>query len=157
MFAHIFLHRAFLLFAQGFDGLQDLVNVCFKYTESHYIVFNASKYTGMIFLVPFSKYFSSKLYIAGNSINFSNSVKYLGIHLNQSLTGGIDIMRQVTFLYTAGNKLRSDFSKCSVSIKNNLFRTHCSCFYASQLWCNFKSERFRRLRVAYDGSYPYVE
>ena len=49
--------------------------------------------------------------------------------------------------------LLSDFLKCSVAAKNTLFRTHCSCFYASQFRCNFKSENFRKLRVAYDDSY----
>ena len=74
-----------------------------------------------------------KLCTAGNPFNFRYSVKYLGIHLNQSHTDDNDIMRQIKFLYTAGNRLRSDFSKCSVSIKNKLFRSHCSCFYALQL------------------------
>ena len=36
--------------------------------------------------------------IAGNSINFSSSVKYLDIHLNQSLTDGNDIMKHVCIL-----------------------------------------------------------
>ena len=40
-------------------------------------------------------------------------------------------MRLVKFLYTAGNMMRSDFSKCLESVKNTLFRIHCSCFYAS--------------------------
>ena len=100
----------------------------------------------MIFHVPFSKYFWPKLYTAGNPINFGNSVKYFGINLNQSLADDNDIMWQVKFLYTAGNKLQSDFLKL-------LFRTHCSCFYAFQLWCNFKSKSFRRLRVAYNDCY----
>ena len=65
-------------------------------------MFNASKSTGKTFHVPFSKYFIPKLYTAGNLINFSNSVKYLGIHVNKSLTDDSDIMRQVKFLYTAG-------------------------------------------------------
>ena len=122
-----------------------------RYAESHFFV-NASKSMSMICYVPFSKYFLPKLYIAGNPINFSNSVKYLSFHLNQSLTDYIDIMRLVK-LYTAGNKLQNDFSKCFASVINTLLRTHCSCFYASQLWYNFKSESFRRLRVAYNDSY----
>ena len=108
-------------FAPNFDGLQDLVNVCSKYLELPCIVFDASKSTGMIFHAPFWKYFLPKLYIAGNPISFSNFVKYLGIHLNQSLTDNNDIMKQVKFLYTAENKLRSDFSKCTVSDKIRCF------------------------------------
>ena len=84
-------------------------------------MFNASESTDMIFHVPFSKYFLPELYVAGDPINLSNFVKYLGIHLNQSLTDDDDIMRQVKFLYTAGNKLQSDFLKYSVSVENTLF------------------------------------
>ena len=32
-----------------------------------------------------------------------------------------------------------------------MFRAQCSCFYAYQLWRDFKSESFRRLRLAYDN------
>ena len=94
-------------FAPSFDGREDLVNPCSKYAELHYIVFNASKSTSMILHVPFSKYFLSTLYIADNTINFSNSVKYLSIHLIQSLTDGNGIKIQAKFLYTAENKLQS--------------------------------------------------
>ena len=70
----------------SFNGLHDLVNACSKYAELYCIVFNVSKSKDMIFHEPYSKNFLPKLYIAGNPINFSNSVKYLGFHLNQSLT-----------------------------------------------------------------------
>ena len=142
-------------FAPNSDGLQGLINVCSKHAESHCtgIVFNASKSTGMIFHVPFSKYFLHKLYIAGNPINFSNSVKYLDGHLNQLVTDNNDIMGRVKFLFTRGNNLQSYFSKCSVSVKDILFCTHCSCFYASHLWGNFKSESFRRSWVSFNDSY----
>ena len=63
---------------------------------------NTSKSTSVIFHVPFSKYFLAKLYITGNPSNLNNSVKYLGIYLNQSFTDNNDITRLVEFLYTAG-------------------------------------------------------
>ena len=72
-------------FAPSFGDLQDLVNVCSKYAKLPRIVFNASKVTDMIHHVPFSKYSLLKLYsvyIAGILVNFSNSMKYFGIHLN---------------------------------------------------------------------------
>ena len=79
--------------------------------------------------MPFLKYFLPNLHLAGNPIKFRNSVK-----LNQSINDHTNIMRQVKFFYTAGNRLQSDFLKCSLFVKNRLFRIYCSYFYASQLW-----------------------
>ena len=45
-----------------------------------------------------------------------------------------DIARQARNLYCAANKLKTHFFKCSIEVKNILFRAHCMCFYASQLW-----------------------
>ena len=81
-----------LFFSISLDDLQDLVNVCSKYAKSHCIVFNASKSTGMIFFAPFSNYFLPNLYIAGNPINFNNSVKDFGVHFNQPLIDDNDIV-----------------------------------------------------------------
>ena len=80
----------------------------------------------MIFLVPFSEYFSSKLYIAGNSINFSNSVNYLGIYLNQSLTEYNDIMRQVHFC------VQQEIS-CEVIFQSVLYPLRIKCFVLTVL------------------------
>ena len=76
---HLIYADAFRCFASSFDDLQDFVNACSKYAESHCIVFNASKSTGMIFCVPFSKNFLPKLYFAGYLIYFTYSMKYLDI------------------------------------------------------------------------------
>ena len=80
---------------------------------------------------PFSKNILPK-YLAGYLINSGNSVKYLGVHLDQFLTDNSDVMKQGKFLYAAENKLCSKFFKCSVFVKNTLFRACCSCFYAWQ-------------------------
>ena len=37
--------------------------------------------------------------------------------------------------FTVCNSLRSKFHKCSIHIKNMLFRAHCCTLCASQLWC----------------------
>ena len=62
-------------------------------------------------MILFLKYFclNSVLFKVVIPTNFSNPVKYLGIHLNQSLTDDNDIMKQVKFLYIEENELSSDF------------------------------------------------
>ena len=64
-------------------------------------------------------------------ISFVNSVRYLGVQLNSNLFDDDDILRQVRFLYGTGNKLKYRFSKCSSVVKNTLFRSYCTSFYAS--------------------------
>ena len=64
------------------------------------------------------------------------SVKYLGFHVNSDLTDNIDIQKQVKSLYCAANKLKYQFSKCSLEVKNYSFQHFCMPFYGSHLECN---------------------
>ena len=64
-----------------------------------------------------------------------------------------DIARQARYLYCAANKLKTRFFKSSIEVKNILFRAHCMCFYASQLWCNYSTSAIKRLKVAYNDAY----
>ena len=41
------------------------------------------------------------------------------------------------------------FSKCSVAVKLQFFKTFCSCFCDIGLWCNFTSGAFAKLQSAY--------
>ena len=49
--------------------------------------------------------------------------------------------------------MKQQFSKCSLEIKNYLFKHFCMPFYESHLWCNYRKYNFSRLRVAYNDSY----
>ena len=88
-----------------------------------------------MFGVKYCKDFKPKLSLDGKIIKFVDSVKYLGVFLTDTLSDDCDITRQIKYLYAVGNSLRSKFHKCSIHIKNMLFRAHCCTFYASQLWC----------------------
>ena len=136
-------------------GLQDLIDVCSAYAKVNDIVFNCNKSYAML-CAP--RYFSLScmpvLRLGSDAtISFVNSVRYLGVQLNSNLFDDDDILRQVRFLYGTGNKLKYRFSKCSSVVKNTLFRSYCTSFYASNLWCNYRSDTFRKLRVAYNDSY----
>jgi len=52
-------------------------------------------------------------------------------------------------LFYRFNMLTRRFSKCSVAVKLQLFKTFCLCFYDIGLWCNFTSEAFAKLQSAY--------
>ena len=143
-------------FCPSLSGLNELLAVCSKYAVARNIVFNASKSFGMMFGVKYRKDFKPKLSLDGKIIKFVDSVKYLGVFLTDTLSDDCDITRQVKYLYAVGNSLRSKFQKCSIHIKNMLFRAHCCTLYASQLWCCYTCESYRRLRVSYSDSYRSI-
>jgi len=97
----------------------------------------------MIFSVKYCNVFKPELSLAGKVIKFVNSVKYLDVFL--TLNEDCDIIRQVKYPYAVGNSICSKFLKCSTYIKNMLFCAHCCASYASQLWCCYSYESYRRL------------
>ena len=89
-------------------------------------------------------------------IRFVNEIKYVGVFLNSKLCDDEDINKQVHYLYGTANRLKTCFYKCSMKVKNVLFRTHCSCMYACQLWNNFLSSSLKRIRIAYNNSFRFL-
>ena len=87
------------------------------------------------------------------TISFVKSVRYLRVQLTSNMLVGDYILRQVRFFYGTGNKLKYRFSTCSSVVKNTLFRSYCTSFYASNLWCNYRSDTSRKLRAAYNDLY----
>ena len=87
------------LFSPSLVGLQDLLNTCYNYAQSHKMLFNYNKSFDMLFAPKnFNLSFSPKLLIDNISeISFVQSVKYLGLHINSDLTDDIDIQRQVKY------------------------------------------------------------
>ena len=91
--------------------------------------------------------------IDGQKIKFVNDVVYLGVSISSDLCDDTDIARQERYLYCAANKLKTRFFKCSIEVKTILFRAHCMCFYASQLWCNYSTSAINRVKVAFNDAY----
>ena len=101
------------LYNPSLVGLQDLLNTCYNYAQSHKMLFNYNKSFGMFFaLKNFNLSSSPKLLIDNSEISFVQSVKYLGLHTSSDLTDDIDIQRQVKSLYCSANKLKQQFSNC---------------------------------------------
>jgi len=128
-------------FCPSLSGLKELLTVFSRYTAAHDIVFS----------VKYCNEFKPELSVAGRVIKFVNSIKYLGVFQISTLIDDCDILRQVKYLYAVGNLLRSKFLKCSAHIKKYiLFCAHGCALYASQLWCCYSYESYRRLRVSYN-------
>ena len=55
--------------------------------------------------------------------------------------------------YCSANKLKQQFSKCSLEVKNYLFKHFCMPFYGSYLSCNYSKYNISRLRTGSNDSY----
>ena len=151
---HIMFADNICLFSPSLVDLQDLLNACYNYAQSHKMLFNCNKSFGMLFAPKnFNLSSSPKLLMDNSEISFVQSVKYLGLHISSDLTDDIDIQRQVKSFYCSANKLKQQFSKYSLKVKNYLFKHFCMPFYGSHLWCNYRKYNFSRLRDAYNDSY----
>ena len=83
------------------------------------------------------------------TLKYVNEFKYLGHVVSNSQLDDADINRERKNLFYRCNMLMRRFSKCSVAVKPQLFKTFCLCFYDIGLWCNFTSGAFAKLQSAY--------
>ena len=75
-----------------------------------------------------------------------NSIKYLGVTISSVLSDELDIKARVRSIYCIANMLRTRFFKCSVNVKNILFRYFYSSIYGINLWCRYPASSINRLR-----------
>jgi len=83
------------------------------------------------------------------TLKYVNEFKYLGHVMSNSQLDNADIHRERKNLFYRCNMLTRRFSKCSVAVILQLFKTFCLCFYDIGLWCNFTSGAFAKLQSAY--------
>ena len=133
--------------------MQSIVDLCSEYALENDLIFNSLKSFGVAFLPrKFQLSDVPTLTLNHNQIRFVDSVKYLGIILSSTLNDDDDIARQVR-LYCCANMLKYRFFRCYRVVKNHLFRSYCTSFYSSQLWCKYSKSAMYRLRVTYNDSY----
>ena len=94
-----------------------------------------------------------KQFLCGSELNWVDVYKYLGCFITSDLKDDRDIRRQVRAIYCRGNKIIRKFSKCSVDVKNQLFRSYVSCLYCCALWKDYSTSSFNMVRVAYNNVY----
>ena len=93
------------------------------------------------------------LCLNNTKIKIVNEVKYLGFVLDSYLRDDCDIKRQTRAVYCIANKLRSNFYLRSKHVNNVLYRSYCMPMHGCQLWCDFYSYTYNRIRVAYNNAY----
>ena len=94
--------------------------------------------------ISINKYFSSFIFfhLSGQALGVSNSTKYLGHIITDTLEDDADMFRQRRLLYVQANMLVRKFHHCTYDVKMNLFRAYCTPLYTAPLWVNYKKESY---------------
>ena len=147
---HMFYADDTVLLATCPTALQSLIDICSKYVNDHELIYNAKKTKCMVFKPKKLKdLYCPKMILNNCSLDYTDSAKYLGCILSSDFTDDADIGRLIRSVYARGNTLISKFRSCSISVKCKLFKSHCSSFYGSNVWCSFNVNTRKKLIVAY--------
>ena len=86
-------------------------------------------------------------------LKFVQSIKYLGVFLNDQCDDNDDLLRHRKYLYARGNALIARFKDCSNEVKTRLFRTFCNNAYGGHLWSRYSDFSMHKLNVAFNDIY----
>jgi hypothetical protein len=151
LYNHLMYADDMVLLAPSISGLQKLLEKCSEFASSHSILYNIKKTVCMCFrpLVLKCK-FDPIVMLSGKQIRCVTSHKYLGVYITENQKDDTSIEHQMKNLYIRGNMIIRNFKHCCESVKCQLFKSFCTSFYCSPLWCYFNVESLRRFKVAYN-------
>ena len=153
---HVFYADDLCLMAPCAIALQELINMCFKYSIEIDLNFNALKSYCVVFLPQLYKLALPVLYINSMPISYTDSIKYLGYIFSNNNNDDAEMLRQMRLLYCRSNRLVRLFSKCSKTVLIELCRSFCTTFYCPYFWTHYKKATFSKLRVAYNNVYRKI-
>ena len=137
--------------------LRELLKVCDVFADSHDIKYNPNKSQ---VLISRGKFLSGvnipPFCIGGSCIPETDTVKYLGHFICNTMRDDTDILRQRRQLYARANVLARKFYMCTDEVKVLLFRTFCCNLYTCQLWWNFTQTAMRKINVAYNNAFRMI-
>ena len=154
---HLMYADDLVLLSPSLSGLQNLVNTCKSFADTHDVIFNAEKSACMIFRPKgFNGDICTSIFINDDMVPVVTHTKYLGHIISNTLSDHLDIQRQVKQLYIQGNILLRKFYMCSVNVKVKLFQSYCSPMYSTHLWWNYSNAEIRKLYIAYHNVFKIL-
>ena len=151
---HLFYADDSCLLAASPTALQRLLDICVCYAIEFDITYNELKSHCMLFRPRKLKSLCiPSIFVRGKELIFSTSVKYLGIFINDDLSDNTDMERHIRYIYSKGNYLTRNFTKCSIDVKKRLFSTFCRNIYGGHLWNIYSNGDFKKVQVSYNNVY----
>ena len=139
------------LLSPSTGGFQQLLNICTNYGVDFDVKYNAKKSVVMVCRTKEDMDIKfPAFHLSGQALGVSNSTKYLGHIITDTLEDDADMFRQRRLLYVQANMLVRKFHHCTYDVKINLFRAYCTPLYTAPLWVNYKKESLHKLKVAYN-------
>ena len=92
-------------------------------------------------------------FLNGLPLQWTESVKYLGVSLSTDLGDKAEIESQLRNFYARSNYLIRKFYFCTHATKLLLFQSFCTSFYLSHLWYRYPEYIYRRFKVAYNNMF----
>ena len=155
---HIFCANDLVIMCPSFSGLQDLIDTCASYADTHGIKFNTSKSVVLIrrnYLLKNA--FVPNFRLCNENLTEVKETKYLGHLINADGKDDKDILKACGKLYAQGNSLIRKFHMCTEKVKIKLFVTYCSQFYCAPLWYFNKTDKiYNKLNVAYNNVFRFL-
>lgn len=149
---HILYADDSVVLAPSPAALQKLLNICDEYAAANEITFNCTKTVCMSVLPHTLKDLRvPDLHLKNSKLEWIKTKKYLGVFFTDNGKDKKDINREKCCTYARGNILIRKFSNCSEGVKLDLFKSYCTQFHASALWCNYSDDDMSKLRVAFNN------
>lgn len=114
-------------------GLQTMIRTCESYGMEYGVNYNASKSACMMFSRG-GKESDGHIYLQGNELKWTNSVKYLGSHLQNNLSESKEVAMKRGDLIGRVNCLLCNFGQAPSDILAALFNSQCCHLYGCQAW-----------------------
>ena len=153
---HVFYADDLCLMAPCAIALQELINICYQYSNEIDLNFNATKSFCVAFTPKHYKLLLPSLFMNSLPILYADSIKYLGFIFTSNNCDDSDILKQMRMLYCRPNRLVRLFNKCSKPVLLELCRSFCTVFYCPYFWTQYKKTTFSKIRVAYNNVYRKI-
>ena len=153
---HVFYGDDFCWMPPCAIALQELINVCYQYSNEIDLNFNATKSFCVAFTPKHYKLLLPSLFMNTLPILYADSIKYLGFIFASNNCDDSDILKQMRMLYCRSNRLARLFNKCSKPVLLELCRSFCTVFYCPYFWTQYKKTTFSKIRVAYNNVYRKI-
>ena len=153
---HVFYADDLCLMAPCAIALQELLNICYRYSVEVNLNFNATKSFCVASTPKHYKLSLPPLFMNISPIMYTDSIKYLGFTFTSNHCDDADILKQMRMLYCRSNRLVRLFNKCSKPVLLELCRSFCTIFYCPYFWTNYKKTTLSKIRVAYNNVYRKI-
>ena len=114
------------LLAPSFFAMRKMLEVCEKFAQQYDVLFNSTKSISIVFNCPTVNNIPPfKLH--GVEIPRENNAVHLGTWIGSNACEK-NVTKACCDLYTSTNKIKKTFPRATLTVKTEIFRTHCSSY-----------------------------